>query len=115
MSFKTYARRARRNDLPFNRRRTAFRACIELYGWLTNQKFTATYTRFSNHFGFDEAVPDADERLDRAINALETERNLFLEKLRAFDRCRTKEKFRGRRSPTKQITEALCRGNWLMV
>lgn len=115
MSFQTYARKVRKIDLPFKSRRSAFRSCIERYHWLIKRKFNSTYSRYSNHFGFDADVPDAGVRLSQAMDALEKERNLFLEQLRLFDKKRIREKMRGRRSPSKSAVEALYKCDWFEV
>lgn len=49
------------------------------------------------------------------MEALEKERNLFLEKLRLFDKKRIREKARGQRSPSKSAVEALYNLDWLEV
>ncbi len=115
MSFHTDARKVRKVDMPFTQRRAAFRSCIESYIWLINGKFNSTYTRFSNHFGLDTDVPNAADRLSQAMEALEKERNLFLEKLRLFDKKRIREKARGQRSPSESAVEALYNLDWLEV
>ncbi|TYQ30877.1 hypothetical protein [Pseudanabaena sp. UWO310] len=106
-SFHTHARIVRRSDLPFHYRRSAFRSCIQLYHWLIKQKFQTTYLRYSKHFGFDESTGNCNESLNRAMDALETERNLFLEKLRLFDKKRIREKIGGRRLPSKIAVDSL--------
>ncbi len=115
MSFHTYARKVRKIDLPFKSRRSAFRSCIERYHWLIKQKFLATYSRYSKHFGFDSDIADSGDRLSQAMDALEKERNLFLEQLRLFDKKRVKEKMRGRRFPSKSAVEALYKCDWFEV
>lgn len=115
MNFHTDARKVRKTDLPFTKRRAAFHSCIEGYIWLIKGKFNNTYSRYSNHFGFDTEVPDASERLSQAMDALEKERNLFLEQLRLFDKTRVREKMRGRRSPSKSAVEALYKCHWFAV
>lgn len=106
MSFHTHARQVR-SATTFGRRRGAFRSCVGCYRWLTKQPFPATYERYSRHFGLTEDTPDSAERFCLAIDALETERRLFLERLREFDRRRIREKLRGCRTPCKMAVEAL--------
>lgn len=88
---------------------------MEGYHWLIKRKFNSTYLRYSNHFGFDTDISDADTRLSQAMDALEKERNLFLEKLRLFDKRRIREKIRGQRSPSKSAVEALYKCDWFEV
>jgi hypothetical protein len=114
-NFHTHARIVRRSDLPFYCRRSAFRSCIQLYRWLIRQKFQATYLRYSKHFGFDEDTIDCNERLNKAMNALETERNLFLDNLRLFDKKRIREKIEGRRLPSKIAVDSLYKDMKLIV
>jgi len=115
MSFHSLARRVRRSDLPFPHRHGAFRSCVERYHWLTKQGFQATYARYRDHFGLDAESPGAGERLCQAMDALEAERHLFLERLRLFDKKRCKEKMQGRRSPSKKAVEALYGDIYLAV
>ena len=115
MSFHTAAREVLKTDLPFTKRRVAFRSCIESYIGLIKGKFNDTYSRYSNHFGFDANVSDAGDRLSQAMEALEKERNLFLEQLRSFDKKRLREKMRGRRSPSKSAIEALYKCDWFEI
>jgi hypothetical protein len=107
MSFNTYARKVRNMNLPFQARRSAFRSCIQRYHWLIKQGFLVTYSRYNEYYKFDADTPDVNERLSAAMDALEKERNAFLEKLRLFERRRSKEKMRGRRSPSKLAVEDL--------
>ncbi len=89
-------------------RRSCFRACLESYCWLSKQSHRALYARFADEFGFDrDDVADVDERILRALDALEKERNQMLEKLRAFDIQRVKAKVRGRRTLSKAEREKL--------
>ncbi|WP_103670051.1 hypothetical protein [Pseudanabaena sp. BC1403] len=114
-SFHTHARIVRRNDLPFHYRRSAFRSCIQVYRWLIRQKFQVTYLRYSKFFGFDENISESNERLNKAIDALETERNLFLEQLRLFDKKRIKEKVGGRRLPSNIEVDLLYKNMKFVV
>lgn len=112
MSFRTYARKVRKVDLPFKNRRSAFRSCINSYCGLTKQEFQITCERYSDRFGFNADIPDAGDRLNQAMDALETERNIFLQRLRQFDNTRIKEKIRGRRFPSKLAIEKLYTSDW---
>ena len=107
MSFHTYARLVRREDLPLQRRHSAFRSCIECYCWLIKERFGATYIRYCNHFEIDFNKPEVGECLNQAMDGLEAERHLFLERLRLFDERRIKEKMQGSRSPSKAAVAEL--------
>lgn len=78
MSFRAYARKVRKMDLPFQNRHSAFRSCINSYCWLTKQKFQTTYARYNNRFNFNSDISDTGDRLNQAIDTLEKERNQFL-------------------------------------
>ena len=102
MSFRSIAREMRQPEMSFTERRTAFRSLLEGYSQFCRQSHQAIYARFADEFGFnDERVSDADERLLRALDALENERIQKLEQLRVFDLQRAKAKMRGRRTLSK--------------
>jgi hypothetical protein len=106
-SFNVSARKVRNVDLPLGHRRSAFASCILSYSWLIRQKRSTIYQHFSARFGFGSGNTLTETQLDRAMNALELDRNKFLVKLQTFDRQRLHDKLRGRRSPSKAEIEAL--------
>jgi hypothetical protein len=106
MSFNTFARKVLDPKFPFKSRRAAFGSCLVRFR-RPKESFRHAYWRYSQRFGFDEDTPDAGVRLNRAMNALNKERNLFLDRLRLFEKKRIKEKMRGRRTPSKAAIEAL--------
>lgn len=107
MSFYTDARRVRRTDLPFSHRLSALRSCLTLFHRLTGRGFNKTFARYDKKFDLDINAKDFDDRVIKAINALETERRLFLEKLKVFERIRIREKMLGKRQPSKKSIERL--------
>ena len=107
MGFNAYARRVRRCDLPFAHRRGALRSCIIRYCYLIQVKPQETYLQYVQNFEISEDSPQADELFNQAINALEKKRNLFLNRLRVFEKRRAKEKMSGRRSPAKAALATL--------
>ncbi len=107
MSFYTQARRVRKPDLPFSHRLCAFRSCIVLYHWLTKRGFNKTFARYDENFDLDVNAKDFNERISKAIDTLETERRVFLEKLHVFERKRIREKMLGKRQPSKKSIEKL--------
>jgi hypothetical protein len=107
MSFHTQARRVRRNDLPLHYRLGAFISCVQLYHSLTHQSFTDTCTRFREHYALHKDSFQLEVRLIQAMDDLETERRLFLDQLRLFEKRRIKAKMQGRRTPTKRSVVAL--------
>jgi hypothetical protein len=84
---------------------------VQSYQWLIKIKASIIYNHYSRKFGFDLRVSDAAERLTAAIAELEKDRNVFLDRLRAFDRKRCRAKTRGRRTPTKAEHESLYKMN----
>src|SRR5262245_36407475 len=88
MSFYTSARRVRETDLPPSHRLSAFRSCIQLYHCLIKQPFTKTFARYEECFGLKTSESTFNEQINQAMNALETERRLFLERLYRFEKYR---------------------------
>lgn len=107
MSFYVHARRVRRNDIPSSHRLSAFRSCITLFHWLTGRGFNKTFARYDKNFDLDINAKDFNGRIIKAIDALETERRSFLEKLRVFEKTRIREKMLGKRQPSKKSIEKL--------
>ena len=91
----------RQPEISFTNRRSTFRALLESYCQFCRQSHGAIYARFADEFGFDNEVPDANERLLRALDVLENERVQKLERLRVFEMQRAKAKARGRRTLSK--------------
>ena len=83
---------------------SSFRSCVQLYRWLINRTFQETLNRFSGQFDLSNPTP---EGLLQAMDALETERRIFLARLAAFHRRRVREKFYGKRSPAVADLQAL--------
>lgn len=111
-NFNVSARKVRDVGLPLNYRRHAFGSCVRSYSALIGEKFSGIYSRFSTWFGFDLRNKPTAEQLSEAMNALEVERNKFLVKLRLFERQRLRDKFRGKRSPSKAALEKLYTPDW---
>lgn len=107
MSFFTDSRKVRSNDLPSSRRLCAFRSCVGHFHWLTRQGFNSVLGRYEREFDLDVNAENFNERVVQAINSLEIERRLFLEKLNAFERKRIREKMLGKRSPSKKSVEEI--------
>lgn len=102
MGFNTLARQARSPDVPLLTRRRALRSCLLRLSRWTGEKYGEIQARYNTQFGFNDTdLPSADSLL-RAIAAVEVERNIYVERLRAFEKRRVKAKARGRRQMTKQ-------------
>ena len=98
----------RQSGRSFGQRRSSFLSCLVFFFQICQQSHRALYARFADEFGFDrDDVADADERILRALDALEKERNQMLEKLRDFDMKRVRAKMRGRRTLSKAEREKL--------
>lgn len=107
MSFNNYAQKVRDSTLSFITRRSALSSCIGKFCWLTNQSYQRVRTSYADKFGFDNLTQQDDTTLIMAIDELTAERNRFLEKLRAFQHKRIRDKMRGRRKPTKSDIKKL--------
>ena len=71
------------------------------FAFLTGQSYTATDARLASRFGYAIRREATTEQLIAALNALEVERNHFLQRLSAFARHRIGRKHFGHRTPTK--------------
>lgn len=109
MSFNIYSRKVRNIHLPIAHRRSALASCILRLGWLKRQKYQVVRARFANTYKLDSPNTPTEADLLAALAAIERERNTFLEKIRAFERKRIREKHRGQRHPRKKDVELLYR------
>jgi hypothetical protein len=96
MSFGTYARRVRNEQLPLSVRYSALRCAVDHYRPLG---FNATWAYVTA-----TALPSPGIRRDgsallRALDVLERSRSVWLEETETFTAMRRTEKARGRRSP----------------
>ncbi len=110
MSFNNYARQARNPNAPLPMRFSALRSCIiRLIGpdGPANGGYHAASARFDARFGFNGANPPTERQILSALDAMEVSRNRYLEKLRAFERKRIREKARGKRRPSRADIAAL--------
>jgi hypothetical protein len=105
MGFNTFARRVRDPCVPLNIRRSALRACIERYGWLTGLSFSKTWDSLAKRYQIDDRPTGI--ALYQALSEIEASRNSYLADLNQFARIRSQEKACDRRQPTHQQLEAL--------
>ncbi len=112
MSFHVHARRARDPARPLPHRLSAFRSCIQLYRWLIKRGYHETLNRFARAFDLDDP---SGAGLLAAMNALETERRIFLDRLDAFARRRIRQKAQGRPVPAKSEIESLYQPDFFVV
>lgn len=97
MGFNWYARKARRPEIPLHIRRCALRSCIRRLSLLTGERYTQAVARYDTRFNFNPRKSTERELL-AALAAVESERNQILERVRAFERRRIREKMRGNRN-----------------
>jgi hypothetical protein len=107
MGFNQDARLVRDGRLPPWRRFAALRECVRSFCWCTGLHFQETMERFGVPMATrtPPRPPPDDDFLLGAINALEKERNVFLERQRAFARSRIRAKMRGNRQLSKAERE----------
>ncbi|MGI5270970.1 hypothetical protein ACQEUU_17580 [Nonomuraea sp. CA-218870] len=106
MSFGTYARKARDPALPFRRRVSAFRSCVQLYRPLGFQATLSFVESRAGRFQRDEAA------LLRALDLVEASRAAWHAELQAYATRRREAKERGRRSPRAEEANPNIQVRW---
>jgi hypothetical protein len=101
MSFNWHARKVRDPRRSIAIQRSALGSCILSLRWLTGKRIPASLGRFAPLVGKGPNHPVTEQQLKDAVAVLERQRNHFLECLRAFERKRLRDKFRGKRVPSK--------------
>ena len=99
-NFQSQARRAGHPSATPSHCAHAFGSCVMCFALLTGQSYTATDARLASRFGYATRREASTEQFISALDALEVERNQFLQRLSAFARRRITLKHRGRRTPT---------------
>jgi hypothetical protein len=99
-NFQSQARKARHPSVLPAHLAHAFGSCVVCFAFLTGQSYTATDARLARRFGYICRRDATSEQLLAALDALETERNHFLQRLSAFALHRITRKRRGQRTPT---------------
>lgn len=107
MSFNYHARKIRNSQLPLTKRRSRLSSCIMHLSWLTNRHFQEVRQSYVRNYSLDSPEGPTESQLLAALDAIEVERNLYLEKLRAFERKRIREKMKGQRHLRKGDIKAL--------
>ena len=96
MSFNTYARKVRDPNRDIWMRWSNIYSCL---GYVAmGQAFRNRHEELFGHWKIGPGNPPTHEQLIAAINTIEAERSLQLEKLRVFERRRIREKMRGKRA-----------------
>lgn len=96
MSFNHYARKVMNPTLPMGVRYSALHSCILRLARKTGEPFSQARDRLNLKYGFRRRNPTEYQLLSTLV-AIERERNLACEQLRAYERRRIKEKMRGKR------------------
>ncbi len=91
--------------LPLHVRRGALRSCISQLPFRTYEGYNEIIARYDSKFGFNSRS-STEHQLLATLRAIVAERNLYLEKLRAFERKRIRAKSRGRRTFSKADQQA---------
>jgi len=108
MSFPYQARRARDPDHPTWLRYSSLKGCVSSFCWLTGLPFRATLERLG--LTWTPAVPrdpPTDAFLRGTLDALERERNAYLDALRGCELRRVRAKLRGGRQLSRAERNAL--------
>jgi hypothetical protein len=108
MSFNHYARKVMNPDLPMGVRYSALHSCILRLVWKSGEPFSQARDRPDLQFGFRRRNP-TDAQLLSTLVAIERERNLVLQQIRAYERRRIREKMLGRRGIPEAEQKALRR------
>ncbi|WP_433889377.1 hypothetical protein [Streptomyces sp. CA-111067] len=95
MSFNNLARAVRDEALPYDRRVTRLRSCVQLYRPIGFHATLSFLEAKAGRFSRDEGA------LPRALDVLESSRHAWHAELRAFDDLRRLAKGRGERRPTR--------------
>jgi hypothetical protein len=106
MSFNHFARKVLNPTLPMGVRCSALHSCILQLVWKTGEPFSQARDRLYAEFGFRRNDP-TEYQLLSTLAAIQRERNLILEQLRAYERRRIREKMLGRRCVSKEEQDAL--------
>jgi hypothetical protein len=108
MSFNHFARKVLNPTLPMGVRYSALHSCILRLVWKTGEPFAQARDRLNAEFGFRRRDP-TEYQLLSTLAAIQSERNLILEQLRAYERHRIRQKMRGKRSVSQEEQKALSK------
>jgi hypothetical protein len=111
MSFNYYARKVRDPRQLRSIRAGALKSCIRHLASLTKLSYCETCSRFAARFNLADLNSLSEGQLLDVLAAVEVERNKFLERLRAFERKRLREKWQGRHYPRRADIDALYRAD----
>jgi hypothetical protein len=107
VSFGTYARKVRNGTLPYGRRVSALRSCVQLYRPIGFHASLSFLEEIAGPFQRDEAS------LLRALDALTASRDSWQADAREYAAMRRQEKHRGQRSPRpKDPNPSNSPGHW---
>jgi hypothetical protein len=107
VSFGTYARKVRNGALPYGRRVSALRSCVQLYRPIGFHASLSFLEEIAGPFQRDEAS------LLRALDALTASRDRWQADVREYAAMRRQAKHRGQRSPRpKDPNPSKFPGHW---
>jgi hypothetical protein len=108
-SFNCNARKVRNPRLPIGYRKSALVSCsAAVWPHVSFLKRVAWIEiRFGFTFGVESETSPTEQQMLDAVSNLEVERNLWMERLRRYERKRIREKMRGKRKPPRADIHAL--------
>lgn len=107
VSFGTYARKVRNGALPYGRRVSALRSCVQLYRPIGFHASLSFLEEIAGPFQRDEVS------LLRALDALTASRDSWQADVREYAAMRRQAKYRGQRSPRpKDPNPSKSPGHW---
>jgi len=109
MSFASSARQVRDPELGTWLRLSSLRGCVASFCWLTGLKYRATLVEMGIDPESVRGTVPTDPFLLETLQALETERARYLERLREFESTRITAKEKGNRQLSNAERAALLR------
>jgi hypothetical protein len=107
-SFNNYARKVRNVQLSMGIRSSALHSCVQQFcGSISECPYIVTLARLRQLVESDLRHSAEEAHLLAALQRIELARNQILELMRAFERKRIRQKYRGRRFPSKAEQLAL--------
>jgi hypothetical protein len=88
MSYGASRRQVLDPSVRLSDRHVAFRACLERFAFMTGESFRATYARLAAAHGFDGGRKPNEEQLLAAMEELDAERRVALDRIRETSQVR---------------------------
>jgi hypothetical protein len=109
MSFPSAARQVRNPECSIWLRLSSLRGCVASFCWMTGLKYRATLAEMGIDPDSVRGVVPTEAFLLETLDALETERARYMERLREFERMRIAAKAKGDRQLSSAERAALLR------